>query len=312
MLDLRRLDVLQRFAVLGSITAVASDMGYSPSAISQQLSALEREAGLALVERTAHSASLTDAGAELAQHAAIILGAAEHAQARMSARSRDLCGHLRVSCIPGLAVRLAPRLAWLQREHPGLSIVARETTSVLAAAAVLERRCDLAVVDGWNQRPDTSSSSLRVDTVVHEQVVLAVPEDHTLARRRGPVTGAALRDLANAETWLCAPKGQLSRIATDARLAAAGAHPLRRWEFEGLEVLASLVAARAGVALLPASIVEAQPGVTPLRLTPRMHRRILTLTRATVRDDPVVNACRGAVTETLATPASPAPPGTPT
>ena len=300
MLDLRRLDVLQRFAVLGSITAVAADMGYSPSAISQQLSVLEREAGVALVERTAHSASLTDAGQELAQHAATVLDAVENAQARMSARSQVLAGRVRLSCIPGLAVRLAPHLASLQQRHPRLSIVARETSSVLAAAAILDRRSDLAVVDDWDQEPGPPSTGLRVDAVMREPVVIAVPAGHGLAQRRSPVTEAALRYIASAETWLCAPEGQLSRTAGDARLAAFGALPHRRWEFEGLEVLAALVAADAGVALLPVSTVRAQPGVAALALSPRMHRRIITLTRATMRPDPVISACQHAVAAAVA------------
>src|SRR3954465_11817873 len=62
MLNLRRLDVLQRFAARGTIAAAAADLGYTPSAVSQQLATLEREAGVALVERTAHTANLTDAG----------------------------------------------------------------------------------------------------------------------------------------------------------------------------------------------------------------------------------------------------------
>jgi DNA-binding transcriptional LysR family regulator len=305
MLDLRRLDVLHRFAVLGSITAVAAHMGYSPSAVSQQLSTLEREAGVALIERTAHSASLTDAGRDLVQHAAVILGAVESAQAQLRARSEVLVGKVRLSCISGLAARIAPHLASLQRDHPGLSIIARETSSVLAATAVSDRRSDLAVVDDWNQRPGPPASGLRVDAIVQESVVMAVPAGHALTQRRGAVTAAALRDIAATQTWLCAPEGQLSRLTGDARLAAIGARPLRRWEFEGLEVLACLVAAGCGVALLPATIVHAQPGIAALALTPRMHRRIVTLTRATVRHDPVIVACLSAVTAALTAQPSP-------
>jgi DNA-binding transcriptional LysR family regulator len=79
MLDLRRLSLLQRFAALGSINATAAEVGYSPSAVSQQLATLEREAGIALIERTAQSANLTDAGRELAEQAAEILSAVETA-----------------------------------------------------------------------------------------------------------------------------------------------------------------------------------------------------------------------------------------
>src|SRR5436189_55921 len=145
MLDNRRLDILQRFAMHGSIAAAAYELGYSASAVSQQLSTLEREVGVALIERTAHRANLTDAG--------------------------------------------------------------------------------------------------------REPVVLALPEDHPLGDEPRPVAASVLRVLAENETWLSTPAGQVSRIAGDERLAAIGVRPQRRWEFEGLYVLARLVATGSGIAL---------------------------------------------------------------
>ena len=300
MLDNRRLVVLQRFAVLGSITAVATDLDYSPSAISQQLSALEREAGIALIERTAHTASLTDAGRELVHHAGSILSAVEEAEGRMRARAGVIGGRVILSCIPGLAVSLAPHLAQLQRRHPDLSIVAHETSSIDAATALLERRSDLAIVDDWTQNPRPRTSGLEEHQLHREQIVLALPDGHRLLGPRNGVTDRALRELVGSETWLCAPVGELSRSAGDDRLAAIAARPRRRWQFEGLHVLASLVAADAGVALLPSRVAETQPGVTTRPLKPRMYRQVMALTRSSVRQDPAVRACLGAAQQAFA------------
>jgi DNA-binding transcriptional LysR family regulator len=308
MLDLRRLEILHRFAVRGTITATAADLGYSPSAISQQLAVLEREAGVALIERTARRASLTDAGRELAEHAVRILDAAEAARSRMRARARTVGGQVTVSCIPGLAPALAPHLAALARQHPELSVVARETGSAVAAAAVLDRRYDLAVIDDWSGRAPAVGAGLAAHRLHRERIVLAVPADHPLAEAPGdglaeapgrPVTGARLRGTVRSGTWLCAPIGLLSRTAGDQRLTAVDAVPLRRWEFEGLHVIAALVAAGAGVAFLPAGVADGQPGVTGLPLVPGMHRDILALTRSAAREDPAIDACLRAARRSL-------------
>lgn len=200
----RRLEVLQRFSVHGNITATATDLGYSPSAISQQLATLEREAGVALIERAARSASLTDAGRELARHAVIVLAAVEAADARMKARAGTVSGHVEVSCIPGLAVQLAPELAALQDLHPGLSLVARETESSVAASAVLDGGCDLAVVDNWSGRAILATSGLTSHDLRREPIVVAVPSADPRARTPVPLTAAALREVVGGYTWLCA------------------------------------------------------------------------------------------------------------
>jgi DNA-binding transcriptional LysR family regulator len=299
MLDLRRLTLLQRFAALGSINATAADVGYSPSAVSQQLATLEREAGVALIERTAQSANLTDAGRELAEQATVILAAVETAESRMRARAGTISGRVDVSCIPELATGLAPHLAALQREYAGLSIVAHETETTRAAAALLDRSSDVAVIDDWTEAPVAAASGLTVHRLGREQVVLAVPADHAAAARPGPVGAARLREIVADETWLCAPHGQLSRAAGDERLAEAEAHPSHRWEFEGLTVLARLVGTGSGVALLPEGIAGEEPGVVGLPLRPRMYRYVHILTRSTTLQDPAVARCVAAVRDAL-------------
>jgi DNA-binding transcriptional LysR family regulator len=260
---------------------------------------LEREAGVALIERTAHSATLTDAGRDLVGHAVIVLAAVEAADSRMRARAGTVSGHVEVSCIPGLAVQLAPELAALQDHHPGLTLVARETESSVAAVAVLDGRCDLAVVDDWSGRPILPTSGLTHHDLRREVIVLAVPAEDPRALTPTPLTAAALRDVVGGHTWLCAPTGQESRTAGDERLETCGVRPRRRWEFQGLHVLAALVAADAGAAFLPASIVADQPDLAGLPLRPRMQRRVLALTRTSRQEDPALAGCLTAVRRAL-------------
>src|SRR5215470_9020806 len=104
MLDTHRLRLLKEFAERGTIAAAASALGYTPSAVSQQLSVLEREAGVALLDRTARSAELTDAGRRLAEHAEDILARVEVAEAELSAEAGAPKGRVVVTAFPTAAV----------------------------------------------------------------------------------------------------------------------------------------------------------------------------------------------------------------
>ena len=110
MLDLHRLRLLREFAGRGTIAATAAALGYTPSAVSQQLAALEREAGVVLLDRTARSAELTDAGGRLAAHAERILAQVEEAEADLSARGASRPGGCRWPRSP--PPRRRSRLPW--------------------------------------------------------------------------------------------------------------------------------------------------------------------------------------------------------
>src|SRR5687768_8157834 len=89
--DLHRLRLLREFEERGTLSAVAAALDYSPSAVSQQLSALEKEAGARLLEKAGRGVRLTDAGRLLARHARVLLAAAEAAAADLA----DLGGEVR-------------------------------------------------------------------------------------------------------------------------------------------------------------------------------------------------------------------------
>src|SRR5260370_15678684 len=108
MLDLRRLRLLKDFAERGTITATAAALGYTPSAVSQQLAALEREAGVILLDRTARSAELTDAGVRLAEHAERILAQVGEAEADLSAQEREPTRPGSVAAVPPPAAAFSP------------------------------------------------------------------------------------------------------------------------------------------------------------------------------------------------------------
>src|SRR5215469_4508627 len=125
MLEVHRLRLLLEFAERGTIAGAASALGYTPSAVSQQLAALERETGAALLDRTARTAELTEAGQRLAARAAEILAMIEAAEADLAAP--EPAGRVAISAFPTAAVAFAPALTRTARAHPGLSLLLRQT-----------------------------------------------------------------------------------------------------------------------------------------------------------------------------------------
>ena len=113
--------MLHEFAARGSIARTAEALGYTPSAVSQQLAVLEKEAGTPLLDRTARSAGLTDAGKRLAIHAERILAMVEAAEADLSAQAAQPSGRVVVTAFPSAAVAFAPALARSLKEHQHLS-----------------------------------------------------------------------------------------------------------------------------------------------------------------------------------------------
>src|SRR5215510_3866134 len=121
MLDLHRLLLLRELGARGTIAAVADALQYTPSAVSQQLAVLEREAGVALLERAGRGVRLTDAAVVLVRHAAALLERAEVAQADLAAAAGKVAGRGRIASFQSVALRLAiPAMRALARDAPDL------------------------------------------------------------------------------------------------------------------------------------------------------------------------------------------------
>ena len=138
MLDTHRLRLLKEFAERGTIAATATALGYTPSAVSQQLAALEREAGVTLLDRTARAAELTDAGRRLAGHAEQILARIEEAEADLAAP--EPAGLVTIAAFPTAAVAFAPALTRSVRSHPGLKLSLRQSQHGEGTAPGADRR----------------------------------------------------------------------------------------------------------------------------------------------------------------------------
>jgi len=239
--------------VRGSIARTAAVLGYTPSAVSQQLAALEREAGTALLDRSARRAELTDAGRRLAGHAERILAMVEAAETDLSAEADEPAGRVVATAFPSAAVAFAPALARSLRAHPRLTLVLRQSGAGEGLRQVRSGEVDVAIVDDWTSRlaEEVDGSILTLHHLIRDQLVLVLPRTHPAAT--GPVDLRALRH----EPWLAAPAGEPSRQAVDRLLAAVGVTPPVLSEFEGMATIVSLVARGIGIAILPRLAVAA-------------------------------------------------------
>ncbi|NUT44563.1 MAG: LysR family transcriptional regulator [Thermoactinospora sp.] len=252
MLDLRRLALIREFARRGSIAATAASLGYSPSAVSQQLAALEREAGAVLLDRTARSAELTDAGRRLVEHAERILSMVEEAESDLSAHTATPSGRVVLTAFPTAAVAFAPALARSLRRYTELTLRLGQSRSGRGMREVQSGEVDIALIDDWYGRAQ-DSAGLRVFPLLHDPLVLVVPRKHRLADPEVPLDLRELRD----EPWMATPDGEPSRLAVDRLLVDVGGTRPTPWEFEGLGTILSLVAKGIGIAAVPALALAA-------------------------------------------------------
>jgi DNA-binding transcriptional LysR family regulator len=268
MLDVRRLRLLRDLAHLGTIAAVARAHAYTPSAVSQQLAALQREAGVPLLEHTGRRVSLTPAGAALAQHAETVLAALEAATATLAAARTRLTATVRIGAFPSAVRTLLPAaLVALARDHPALDLMVSELDPVAMPDALRDRRLDVALLHDYDVAPAPPDPTLDSVPLLDETVFLAVPADSDVDA--DPV--AAARHLH----WIVASPGTLCHTVAMRVCHAAGFDPRVRHHADDFTAVLALVAAGQGVALVPQLGAAHPPSGVHLRpLSTRRRTRI--------------------------------------
>ena len=289
MLDVRRLHLLCDLARLGTIAAVAQAHTYTPSAVSQQLSVLEREAGVPLLERTGRRVTFTAAGRVLVQHAETILAALEQTTAALATLATGLSGPLRIGAFPTAVRTLLPAaLVTLGREHPRLELMVSELDPVAVPAALRERRLDVGLLHDYDVVPVKPDPVLDAVPVLDETVFLAVPAT-------APTTGDTdpLRDVRDA-AWIMASPGTLCHTMALHVCRTAGFTPRARHHADDFATVLALVAADQGVSLVP-QLAAAQPPAG-VRLIPLpTHRRSRIAYRRGAATHPAITAFVSAI-----------------
>lgn len=246
MFDLHRLRMLRELARLGTVTAAAEALALSPSAVSQQLALLQREAGSVLFVRQGRRLRITDAGLLLAEHAEVLLADAERAHAALAALSGSLSGPVRLSAFPTAARNLVPGAAARCRAaHPELRIIMDEREPDDSFAALAGHETDVALVHSYGLLPSLRAPGITLSDLLEEPFVLLLPPDHPYGDGAVPL-GA----LAQA-TWVATYSDTAGRSALDRACARAGFAPRVDYASNDYSVIIALVAAGLGVALVP-------------------------------------------------------------
>ena len=246
MLDVRRMRVLREVALRGSFSAAADSLSFTQSAISQQIAALEREAGAVLVERSARGVRLTDAGAAVVRHAEGILARLAEAESELEAIAGLRGGRLRTSAFESVAETIMPvAVAQFAQQYPGveLSMAMMEPEDSLVALRAGD--IDLAVTVGSGAPGDRDGDGVQHCHLLEDPMYLVLPQHHPLAHKRG----LRLSDVAE-EPWIGGePNCECNRMVVDA-CNRHGFHPRIAFETDDYGAQQGFIAAGVGVSLI--------------------------------------------------------------
>jgi DNA-binding transcriptional LysR family regulator len=260
MLDLHRLRLLRELEARGTLSAVGAALGYTTSAVSQQLAVLEREAGATLLARVGRNVQLTDAGRVLARHAQGLLDSAEAAEAEVAqVAAGQVAGTVRVSAFQSAFLRVvAPTVRALADSHPSVRVEAGELEVEQGVPALRLQHLDVVVGDEYDDQPRPVHRDLVRTDLVRERVRLVLPLDHPLARRRK----VPLAELA-AQPWAaCQPGTGHREMQIRACRQLGGFEPDLRYASDDFLILLELVRTTGACALLPELVLGYDaPGV---------------------------------------------------
>jgi DNA-binding transcriptional LysR family regulator len=293
MMELRRLRLLRELKTRGTMTAVAAALGYTPSAVSQQIGRLEREMGLTLLERVGRGVRLTDAGRLLAAHAERIFAAVDAAEADLEAQTRTVQGSLRVGAFPTAAFALmTPALERLAHEHPALTIGVVEADAEQTLPALRGGELDLVCEDEY-EHTAMSDAFLDREDLLTERLRLVLPRDDPLAE----ADEVRVADLSDRPWAMGFPEDQYSVAVEHVCRERGGFAPRVLHRSSDLLFLLSLVRVRRAVALLPDLLGAEQDDRVAVRsiVGGDLTRTIYTVVRAGSARRPSVIALRRAL-----------------
>lgn len=287
-MDVRRLRLLFELTRRGTVTAVADALGYTPSAVSQQLAVLEREAGVPLLEHPGRKVSLTPAGTILAGYAQSVLATLEEAASALAATRASLTGQLRIGAFPSAArTILPPVLVALGRGHPALELMLTELDPAAIPDALGSGAVDVAVTASYDYVPDQPDPAIDTEPLLDETVHLVVPAE---GQHGAGIAGC--RD----SPWIAGTPGTACHDMLVRACHASGFAPRIRHYADDFGTVLALVAAGQGASLVPElGVAHHPPDVTLIPLGARRRSRIAC--RKGTRDHPVIAAFASAVHE---------------
>jgi len=247
MLDVKRLRVLREVAARGSFSAAAESLAYTQSAVSQQIAALEREAGTVLVERNARGIRMTEAGRALVRHADVILGRLADAEAELEAIAGVRGGRLRMVSFPTAGATIAPRAIGRFRERfPGVEVTLAPREPDEGLECLKAGECDIALtVEASFAR--ITDKAIERHPLLDDPMYICLGAHHPAARK----ARLRLKDLAD-EAWIMGVTGTCpDGLILQRACQGAGFEPRLAFQSDDYVAIQGFVAAGVGVCLIP-------------------------------------------------------------
>jgi DNA-binding transcriptional LysR family regulator len=284
VIDVRRLKVLQAVVETGSVSAAAELMSYSPSAVSQQLSALEHETGVRLFERVGRGIRPTDAARLLFEHTTRVLATIRDAEDALAALASGHSGRIRLGAFPTAGSSLVPgALAAFQALHPDVALDLAVVEGDEAIAGLRSGSIDVLVAVETLAPGDVATDGYVHRHLLSDPFRIVLPRSHPLAAQRS----VDLALLAS-ERWIGVSSGpRHCQLVVEAACTQAGFRPVYAIEADEYPTAQGFVAAGLGVAFVPMLALGSSlhPGVVVRRLkNAQPARQVWALTRPGLAD----------------------------
>ncbi|WP_129659301.1 LysR substrate-binding domain-containing protein [Rothia uropygialis] len=292
MLDVKKLRVLQELSTRGTLAETADVLGYTPSAVSQQLTALEHECGHHLLQKQGRTVTLTPKARILVEHTEKILHELELAQTALESTDQTPAGTVRLAIFQTAAMALlTDTLEALSGRYPDLRVEALQREPEAALEHTHMRDVDLVVAEQYPHHAVREFPELDSRPLNEDPVMLAVaPESDVYS----------IADAARSP-WVMESKSNASRSWAEHVCRTAGFEPHVRFEFDDVRAHIDLVECGLAVALLPGfAWAGSTPRVRLIELPNLPHRHVFTSARRDMARRPAIEAVRHALEESAA------------
>ena len=292
MLDLHRLMLLREIKFRGSMTAAARNLAYSHSAVSQQMSLLEKEAGVVLLERVGRGVRLTSAAEQLVRHTESMLAILEEAESDLASSLGEVRGSVTIATFGTVARAIVPDiLVQLGQMYPHLRVDFEQHEPEEGLPRLAARRLDLLIADQYPDSPMWVGPALHAELLCRDPVAAYLP------------AGAAVETVSDLVRvpWVTEPRGTGSFAWVQQLCRSVGFEPDVRYQSADLVVHVRMVEAGLAAAVLPGLAVrEAVGELRPSPLFPGdFARGIHAICREGSQNQPVIIACQAVIRDVM-------------
>lgn len=292
MLNVNRMRILREVAGRGSIAAAAEALYMTPSAVSQQMSVLEREAGVPLLDRSHRRVRLTAAGERLVARTEQVLMVLEEAQADIAEVAGGFAGRLAICAFPTAArAIMVPALEQIRRTHRGIELRVSDLEPEESIPALKVGEMDVVVTYEFDHLPTPRDIGVERIVLMREPMYVAMHREHPAAT--GPLR---ISDLAE-EQWVVGRDGS-PFLEVQVRVAnEAGFEPRIHFHSNDYQVILAAVEADLGIALVPPLAMFSEYPNVVLREPQdiEVNRRIVAVVRAGSSSSPAIAAALDAL-----------------